>query len=170
MMKREVIEGLSYTSVCRVFLQSRKRYWLEDGVTGEADVDLPIMRVLEQPLSQKKDAGILEAFISGEQARKVCALNESERIEFAIRGIEQVHPGILENVELGVTKCWDEDKWAKGAYCWFKPGELTSWMQTIILPEGRIHFAGEHTSKLPATMEGALESGVRAAREIIALP
>lgn len=35
-------------------------------------------------------------------------------------------------------------------------------------PEGRIHFAGEHTSRRFASMEGALESGKRAATEIIA--
>jgi monoamine oxidase len=33
-------------------------------------------------------------------------------------------------------------------------------------PEGRIHFAGEHTSALPATIEGAIYSGIRAASEV----
>jgi len=36
----------------------------------------------------------------------------------------------------------------------------------IVRPEGRIHFAGEHTSVFTASMEGAIESGARAAREI----
>ncbi|MHC4903430.1 MAG: FAD-dependent oxidoreductase [Planctomycetota bacterium] len=33
-------------------------------------------------------------------------------------------------------------------------------------PEGRIHFAGEHTSAWHGWMQGALASGVRAAREV----
>ena len=33
-------------------------------------------------------------------------------------------------------------------------------------PEGRIHFAGEHCSLYHAWIQGALESGIRAAREI----
>ena len=53
-----------------------------------------------------------------------------------------------------------------GAYSWFGPGQMTSWLPIIKQPEGRLHFAGEHTSVLPATMEGALESGIRAAREM----
>lgn len=36
----------------------------------------------------------------------------------------------------------------------------------IARPEGRIHFAGEHTSRLSTSMDGALESGARAAQEI----
>ena len=34
--------------------------------------------------------------------------------------------------------------------------------------EGRIHFAGEHTSLCMGTLEGAAESGVRAADEVAA--
>jgi monoamine oxidase len=33
-------------------------------------------------------------------------------------------------------------------------------------PEGRIHFAGEHTSLAHAWIQGAIESGLRAAHEI----
>jgi monoamine oxidase len=33
-------------------------------------------------------------------------------------------------------------------------------------PEGRLHFAGDHTSALPGWMQGALESGFRAAGEV----
>ena len=33
-------------------------------------------------------------------------------------------------------------------------------------PEGRIHFAGDHTSLIPGWMDGALGSGIRAAEEV----
>jgi monoamine oxidase len=39
-------------------------------------------------------------------------------------------------------------------------------MPHIATPEGRIHFAGDHTSPSPAWMEGAIESGHRAAEEV----
>jgi monoamine oxidase len=34
--------------------------------------------------------------------------------------------------------------------------------------EGRTHFAGEHTSAWPGWIQGALHSGLRAAREVVA--
>jgi monoamine oxidase len=39
-------------------------------------------------------------------------------------------------------------------------------LPAIARPEGRVHFAGEHTSPWAQWMQGALESGLRAAREI----
>lgn len=46
------------------------------------------------------------------------------------------------------------------------PGQIKAWAKTMALPSGRIHFAGEHTSFLHTGMEGAMESGERAAIEI----
>jgi monoamine oxidase len=34
------------------------------------------------------------------------------------------------------------------------------------MPEGRIHFAGEHLSRVQGWMQGALESGLRAVQEV----
>jgi uncharacterized protein with NAD-binding domain and iron-sulfur cluster len=45
---------------------------------------------------------------------------------------------------------------------------MTAMMPEIARPEGRIHFAGEHTSSWMGWMEGALLSGERAAQEVIA--
>ena len=42
--------------------------------------------------------------------------------------------------------------------------------EAIVAPEGRIHFAGEHTSLYHAWIQGALESGIRAAKEIHEAP
>ncbi len=38
----------------------------------------------------------------------------------------------------------------------------------LAAPHGRIHFAGEHTARIARGMEGAMESGERAALEAIA--
>ncbi len=168
--KRSAIDQLLYTSVARVYLQSRTRFWIDEGVTGFANVDLPIMRVLEHPMSEPGTRGILEAYMSGAQGRRATAMTESERIRFTLEQMEKVHPGIRENFEGGISKCWDEDQWARGAFTWFKPGQMSSLVPHIARPEGRVHFAGEHTSAWTASMEGALESGVRAAREVNVAP
>ncbi len=166
--KREVIRRLQYGSVTRVFLQSRKRFWAEGGVAGDAYTDLPIMQVQEHPILREETGkrGILEAHIRGPRAQEVDSLEESARIRFVLEEMERVHPGIGQHYEGGISKSWDRDPWAQGAYSWFRPGQMTSLLPIIKQPEGRLHFAGEHTSVLPATMEGALESGIRAAREV----
>jgi monoamine oxidase len=45
------------------------------------------------------------------------------------------------------------------------PGQI-GFIETLGKPEGRIHFAGEHTSAWTGWMQGALESARRVVREI----
>jgi monoamine oxidase len=165
--KNDIVRSLKYTSVTRIFLESGARFWASESGDGAATVDLPIMRVLEQPLNSRSKNGILEAFLSGARARDACSMTDAQKTDFALQSMEKVHPEIRKSLVRAVSKCWDEDEWERGAFCWFKPGEMVNQMPEIMRPEGRIHFAGEHTSWRTATMDGAIESGIRAANEIM---
>jgi monoamine oxidase len=52
----------------------------------------------------------------------------------------------------------------------FAPGQQSELQADILRPEGRIHFAGEHCSLYHAWIQGALESGIRAAQAIHEAP
>jgi monoamine oxidase len=73
---------------------------------------------------------------------------------------------MAENFEGGASKAWEEDPWARGAYTSLGVGQMFGLMPHVARPEGRIYFAGEHASAWHGWMQGALESGNRAAREI----
>jgi monoamine oxidase len=47
------------------------------------------------------------------------------------------------------------------------PGQHSDLYRHIVAPEARIYFAGEHASLTHTWMQGALESGVRAVREML---
>ena len=163
-----VIQELEYASVARIYLQVRSRFWEREGVSGSAITDLPIMEVAEQPFPRPETPtprGILEAFVQGPEAHRVAAMTEHERIEFALEHMEKVHPGVHQYVEGGTSKFWGH-----GGYTEFAPGQMTAWLPLAERPEGPVHFAGEHTSRLAGTMEGALESGQRAAQEVNEAP
>lgn len=164
--KQSAIEQLPYTSVARVYLQTAKKFWRDEGVTGAATTDLPIMSMYESTLNQPGSRGMLESFTAGPQARRVTEMKESGRVRFTFEQMSKVHPALREHFEGGASKSWDEDQWARGGYMWYKPGQGSSLLPHIARPEGRAHFAGEHTSAWPGWMQGALESGNRAAREI----
>jgi monoamine oxidase len=147
-------------------LQSKREFWNEEGLGISAYTDLPIMAIVNSTLNQKGTRGIIDAYMAGEQARRVTAMKEDERINFTLLEIEKVYPRLRKNFEGGASVCWDEDRWARGAYAWFKPGQMSTLLPSIAIPEGRIHFAGEHASSWPGWMQGAFQSGHRAAREI----
>jgi len=164
--KERAIRELPYTSAARVYLQSRREFWTGEGLGISAYTDLPIMAIVNSTLNQRGTRGILDAYMTGDQARRVTEMKETERLSFTLGEMEKVYPAIRKNFEGGTSVCWDEDRWARGAYAWFKPGQMSDLLPHIARPEGRIHFAGEHVSSWPGWMQGAFQSGHRAAREI----
>jgi monoamine oxidase len=164
--KENAIASLPYTSVLRTYLQTSKRFWRDEGLSGGATIDASNMLVYDGAVNQRETRGILESYLSGPHARQVMAMKENERVLSVLGEVEKVHPHVRQYVEVGATKCWDEDEFARGGYAWYKPGQMTSLLPHVARPEGRIHFAGEHASSLFGWMQGAFESGNRVAQEV----
>ncbi len=171
--KRQVLDAVEYLPVTRVYLQVDRRFWLDAGEPGKAATDLPIERVIENPLTRaglQSERAILECLVRGPQAVRLGAMDSPARVELAISQLEKVHPGIRRHVQASTSVSWSAEPWAGGGFAWWRPGQLTGQMPELARAEGRVHFAGEHTSLLSRTMEGALESGVRAALEVHEAP
>ena len=164
--KQRAVNELPYFSAARVSLQSRKRFWVAAGLNGFGRTDLPIANLFDMTSNQPGQRGILQTYLGGARARQVAAMKEDDRISFVLEQVEKVFPGIRENFEGGVSKCWDEDEWARGASSWYRPGQMSELWPHIARPEGRVHFAGDHTSAWIRWMQGALHSGNRVAREV----
>lgn len=153
------------TSVTRIFLQFRRRYWEDEGLSGYAATD-HLHTVNPAAADPEGERGALEVYLAGPRARAAAALEPAERIAWALGEVEAIFPGARANFEAGASKAWDEDPWARGAYPWLRPGQLLELRPHEAPPHGRIHFAGDHTTARPGWMEGALASGVRAARAV----
>ena len=82
-----------------------------------------------------------------------------------VRHTEAMYPGLAKEVEGSQSFSWARDPWSKGELSQFNPGQYKT-LGALAGAEGRIHFAGEHTSNWGGWMEGALESAVRCVGEI----
>jgi monoamine oxidase len=163
--KQKAIQNYLYDSVTRVFLQTSNRMWEKEGLSGFALTDRP-EDIWHPTFDQPGRRGLLLSYRSGPEATRLAALNEKDRIISVSGQMAKIFPGVEKQVETGVSYCWNEDPWARGAYSVLKPGEMISMFPCVSRPEGRIHFAGEHTSIWPGWMQGALDSGNRVAKEI----
>jgi monoamine oxidase len=164
-LRRRAIAELRYEPETRVILQCRTRYWEKDGSNGFAVSDLP-QEVWHPTHDQPGTRGLLVSRIFASLGQRVGAMSEDKRLKFVSQEMEKVHPGLTDNAEGAVSKIWQADPWTGGAVSMHAPGQLTTVCLGIERPEGRIHFAGEHTSRWPGWTQGALESGLRAAREV----
>jgi monoamine oxidase len=167
--KQKAIRQLNYSDSTKILFQVRRRFWeAEDGILGGATVtDLPVRRLNYPSPDPETERGILLAsYTWGQDASRWAAMDPESRIEQALDDVAQIHPSVRENFEVGASHSWYDDPFAGGAFALFSPGQQSLLQPDIVAPEGRIHFAGEHTSLHHAWIQGALESGIRAAREI----
>lgn len=124
------------------------------------------MEIWDASYGQPGQRGILMAYVRDSLAREVAAMSEQKRVRFAIDAIAEVFPGVKDYYDGAYTLVWDEDPWIRGAFATFHPGDYERFYRHLRRQEGRLHFAGEHVSPWPGWMQGALHSGIRAAREV----
>ncbi len=137
----------------------------EDGIHGGGTVtDLAIRNLYYTDYGRETGRGILlVSYTWSEDAQRWGSLLPHERIEQALENVAVIHPQIREEFETGASHMWHDDPFAGGAFALFDPGQQTLLHEEIVKPEGRIHFAGEHASLYHAWIQGAFESGLRAA-------
>ncbi len=163
--KRRAVLELPYISLSRVVLQVRGRGWLPAGMNGFAHTDLP-SEIWLWSHAQSGPRDLVGVYIKGRASQSLSGMGEAARVRFAVAHVESVFPGFSGHVEGGMSKCWDDDRWARGAHAYCAPGQMTTLMRGIADPVGRLHFAGEHTTAFHGWMQGALASGRRAAGEV----
>jgi monoamine oxidase len=171
--KQRAIRQLNYSASTKILFQVADRIWeADDGITGGATVtDLGIRRMNYPTPDPATPRGVLLASYTWDQdAARWGAMDEETRLEEALDDVSQIHPRIRDVYEVGASHAWYDDRYANGAFAMFEPGQLTTLQPDIVKSEGRIQFAGEHCSLYHAWIQGALESGLRAARAIHEAP
>jgi monoamine oxidase len=164
--KQRAINELKLTPVTRTYLQFRTRVWEQAGFSGYGLSDLPIQNTYSPTLTQEGKSGILTSYAGGQRALDLSAMSERDRQSFVLRQMGNLFSGLDSGYEGGTSQIWHEDQFARGAFAYFEPGQMTTLLPIAQRPEGRVHFAGEHTSAWHGWMNGALESGNRAAAEV----
>lgn len=171
--KMEAIRRYPYAAVGRAYFQTKSQFWRTDplgqlGGLKLVGTDTPAERIWNTSFLQPdKQKGMLHAYMIDGQASAFAALPAQERIPAIQKTIAQFLPDLPRNVDATYTKVWHEDPWQKGAFAFLGPHGIESIWLPSRKPEGRVHFAGEHTSVWFGWQNGALESGERAAQEIV---
>ncbi|MEA1881624.1 MAG: NAD(P)/FAD-dependent oxidoreductase [Candidatus Marinimicrobia bacterium] len=164
--KSHCIEKQSYGHVMKVAMQYRRRFWDEAGSVGQrVFTDTPLRRVYHFSIDQPGPRGILFSFTSGTDAEKLGRLNEQSRMRAARKTCVDIWPEAQKYWEGGISKYWNEDPWVQASYSVAGVGQK-DFREILARPEGPVFFAGEHTAVHRASMNGAIESGLRTFADI----
>ena len=169
-LKQRAIRQLHYDASAKVFLQFRRRFWEDDdGIVGGGTVtDLAVRNVYYPDHGRDTGRGVvLASYTWGEDAQRWGSLSPDDRIAAGARG-RDAHPpaGRRASSRSARRRCGTTTSSRAARSRSSIPGQQTLLYEAIVAPEGRIHFAGEHASLAHAWIQGAIESGVRAAAEV----
>jgi monoamine oxidase len=83
--------------------------------------------------------------------------------------VAALRPELTADAGRALLTTWNDDPWAGESYSALTVSVAEGDEELLATPAGRVHFAGEHTAgDWAGLMEGALRSGERAAREVLA--
>ena len=166
--QRQAITTVKYGSATKTALQFRRAVWRRRGQPRAFGTALPIGAVWDGSEDQSGSAGILTLLAGGRASAATRAI-------LADRGpsglISEMSWLPLDKTELigSASTSWEHDPWARGGYAFFDPEFPPAIRAWLSRPFGRVFFAGEHTSfRWQGYMNGAVESGYRAAEEVTA--
>jgi len=162
------IAGLKYGRVTKALLQFDRPFWRKKGKPWAFGTDAPTGAVWDANEEQPGHAGILTVMAGGqasEDMQKIVAHHGvgglADQLDWlGTRSATLLHSRLI---------TWEDDPWAQGGYAYVDPGFDPRWRDWLARPHGRLFFAGEHTSvNWQGYMNGAVESGLRAAEEVSA--
>lgn len=167
--KRAAIGGLRYMPAARCYFQTSGQPWRHDPLGRLGGIDLVATDTMAgrvwNTTSQQPALAMVHAYMFDTEALDFAG-HGHRREDVTRRLFDRLLPGIR-GQDVGVaSKAWQEDRWAGGGWGWVPPGDLHWMLPAMRRPEGRIHYAGEHTSLWIAWMNGALESAERVVSEV----
>jgi monoamine oxidase len=166
--QHDAIARLKYGSATKTLLQFSQRFWRSARRPLAFGSSLPFGAIWDGNEQQRGRPGILTSLAGGGASEAAQAILSREGPQGFVGALDWLgsHRATLIAARQLV---WENDPMARGGYAFFDPAfdpQLRAWLAR---PCGRLFFAGEHTSlKWQGYMNGAIESGRRAAAEIAA--
>jgi monoamine oxidase len=142
--------------------QFRSPIWEGTPGNGNAYLEGPLQQVWTASLDN--NAYLLSAYVCGQAAMELAACPDPLLV--GLEHLSKPYPTAPIEFERGWISNWVTDAYAQGAFTVLSPGCVFGGMERWARPCDRVHFAGEYTSRWLGFVEGALESGERAAKEV----
>jgi len=171
--RMRAIDELAMGTNAKVLLQFEDRF-PTFGWNGLFDLDVPKTDSWDSALAEPGPGGLLTIF-SGGKTGAGYPVDEAHApapvgvVDDALTFLDTYFPGMRASFNgRSWLDSWVDDPWVKGSYAAFLPGQWTGFFGYMGLPQGNVHFAGEHTSTYSqGYLNGGVETGLRAAREVI---
>jgi monoamine oxidase len=167
--QHDAIAQLKYGRATKTLLQFSKRFWRVPARPRAFGSPLGFGALWEGNEEQRGRAGILTLLAGGsasEATQAIVARHGPRGLVDTLDWLGSRRAELLASRQI----VWEQDPHARGGYAFIDPAFDPSLRAWLARPSGRLFFAGEHTSiRWQGYMNGAVESGRRAAAEVAAV-
>jgi monoamine oxidase len=168
--RNQLTQRVPMGSVIKVHALYDEPFWRQEGLSGLAVSDNGPVRIVYDNSPEEGSPGVLVGFIEGEQARTWARRDRADRRAGILACLTDYFGERAGRPRELLERSWADEEYSGGCYAgYFPPGVWTSFGQALREPIGRIHWAGTETATVwTSYMEGAVQSGERAADEVLA--
>jgi monoamine oxidase len=173
--KQKALAGLVFGPILKLSLRFRTAFWEE--LDGGKYRDASFFHSVQTPFptfwtTLPLRAPLLTAWIGGPKAARLSNSRLPEILAAAMESLAKIFGGRAESefqLEAAYLHNWQTDPFARGAYSYVAVGGSDARKDLAAPLDDALFFAGEATDTQDeaATVTGALQSGARAAREVI---
>jgi monoamine oxidase len=156
--------GYNYVESSRLYTQFSERFWQFDNLNGWGNTEFE--EVWQPTWNQTGNGGIIQSYFRELAAEVFDSMTPQEQVASVHNRWRTVMPDLDDYIVSNYVFAWGEQEWTGAAYASPTDSQESNLKASLSEPEGRIHFAGEHASNYEGWIQGALESGIRAAKEI----
>ena len=166
-LHRDAVNTMPYLYTTRANVSIKEPYWEEDGLSPSLITDT-ISRMFWAIDKRPEDSTYKGQFVlMGQSAAAIDALPQEHVPQMLLDDLARIRPATKGKIEIQHYHSWANAPLIAGCRHSFAPGQVKRFARDMITPVDRLHFAGEHTRRLEYGMEAAMESGERAALEIL---
>lgn len=168
--KSDAIRALGFGVLNKCYLRFPRAFWADtDWIGYVPSTDRYGQWAQWINVARPTGLPILLGFNAADFGREIEKCSDTTIVDGAMATLRTVYgPAIPNPVDFQITR-WVSDAYARGSYSYNKLGSTPAMRDDLAATvDGRVHFAGEATHRQSfATVHGAYESGLRAARDIV---
>jgi len=109
----------------------------------------------------------LLVWITGQGSRRIDQMQPAAAARHVLDTLARIRPGSKNQLEVLGYHSWGRTPYLNGCGHSYSAGQIKRYAASLPAPEGRIHFAGEHTRRREFGMEAAMASAERVVGEIL---
>lgn len=163
-LQAEAVASLPYGQSTSIFFAIKEKFWEVDGLGSSLWTDGAAGRAYNWIVP---NGNYIWMYLSGKANKPLRTATEAEVIRYATTELNKARPSTIGRIEPIAAVNWSANPWSRGTFAYRRPGQIAQYGNIAASPHMRIHFAGEHTAVLQSGLEGAMESGERAALEVL---